>query len=303
MIKPNTRLKKWIAVLAATVAISALSTPARAQSTDAASLGYLAQIAQYTNGTLQAVNNLPTYMNALVSFAMAWLSKDTSKSTATLQADFANVTNAIVQGSASQLSLQQQLTRDFFGSTVTPQTLPSANDLTYQTLLGAPFFNPDPRKTDNSPAPDSAYNYTKNVSGINITHVIPALNWRGSQFNQQKYAAYFVTISAIQTFNAYILSQLYTDYSNGNTLSKAQLQLVQDASNSDWFAQIASENIGIVLRQILMFNSQVFVLLTQMLDTQKKLLETQAMSNSLLILLNQQNEDLLIKKATGVLPG
>lgn len=296
--------KKWMKTLLASFVISAASAPllAAQAADDPASEGYLAQIAQYTYGTLQAVNKLPTYMNALVAFAAAWLANDDSKATATLQGDFTTLTNSIIQGSATQLSLQQKLTKDFFGPTVTPQTLPSANDLAYQTLLGAPFFNPDPRKTDNSPAPDSAYNYTKNVAGINITHVIPALNWQGTKFSQQKYAAFFVTISAIQTFNAYILGQLYTDYANGNPLSKAQLALIQTAGNDNWFTQVAGESIGIVLRQILMFSSQTYILMSQLLDTEKKLLETQAMSNTLLILLNQQNEDILIRKATGSMP-
>jgi hypothetical protein len=292
----NTRTKKWLVVVTATLSMNILTVPISQAQDDS---GYLAQIAQYTYGTLQAVNNLPAYLNALVAMAQAWLTQDNSKTTAALQGEFASVANAIMQNTAPPISLQQQLTKDFFGPTITPQTMPNANDLTYQTLLGQPFFNPDPRKTDSSPAPDAAYNYTKNVAGINISHVIPSASWQGNLSNQQKYAAFFVTESAIQTYNASILSQLYTDYSNGNPLSATQQALIKEASSSDWFSQVASESIGIVLRQILMFISQTYILISQFNDTQKKILETQAMTNTLLILGNQQSEMLLLRNAIG----
>lgn len=289
------RVKKYLAVATTVISFNILTVPAAQASSDS---GYLAQIAQYTYGTLQAVNNLPTYLNALVAMATAWMAQDNSKTTAALQVDFTTVANAIMQGGpTAQISLQQKLTADFFGSSLTTKILPYANDLTYQTLLGQPVFNPDPRKPENGPAPDSAYNYLKNVAGINITHVIPSPSWQGSLADQQKYAALFMTESAIQSYNTYILSQLYSDYSNGNPLSAAQQTLIKQASSSDWFSQVASESIGIVLRQILMFVSQTYILISQFNDTQKKILETQAMTNTLLILGNQQSEALILRSA------
>lgn len=294
------RLTKWFAIMTTVVSMNVLTTPVTyAQSPADAGTNYLALIAEYTNGTLQAVNNLPAYLNALVAMATAWITQDNSQTTASLQNAFTNVSNILIQGTSAQLGLQQQLTSDFFGSSATPQTLPGANDLAYETMLGQPFFNPDPRKTDNSQPPNSAYNYTKNISGINVTHVIPGTNWTGSAANQKKYASFFTTVSAIQTYDAYILSQLYTDYANGTPLTAAQQALYKQASGSDWFSQVASENIGWVLRQILMFVSQEYILISQSNDVQKKILQTQAMTNTLLILGNQQSEAILLRAAIG----
>ena len=134
---------------------------------------------------------------------------------------------------------------------------------------------------------------------MNITHTIPGPNWRGTEENKQKYLSYYSSISAIQTFNGYLLSQLYADYVNGRQYTQQQTALIQQASSSDWFTHVASESIGVVLRKILMYNSQLYVLMTELVQTQKQLLSAQAMTNTLLIIGNQFTENQLISKATG----
>jgi hypothetical protein len=78
--------------------------------------------------------------------------------------------------------------------------------------------------------------------------------------------------------------------------------LVTQAGNATWLKNIAAEEIGIVLREILVFQSQSYVLLTQLVQTQKQLLTATVMSNTLMIQNNRQNEAYLAAKAQGVTP-
>lgn len=301
MSKVTTPFKKWAALSVAVITISIFGVPqVRAQFTN----DTLSAIAQYTYQILVRVNNLPQYLEGFGAFIAAWLSPDKSDTTAKLQANFSTSTNNILQNANTQLGLQPQLIQDFFGSSVTAATLPYANDLTYQSLLGMPYFPTDPRKIGQSGTIDYAYNYTKNVAGLNIKHITPGIaGWHGEKLDQQHYKSFYDTVTSIQTFNAYVLSKLAAESQNGDPFSKTQLALIQQASSADWFSQVASESIGIVLRQVLMYNSQIYVLLSQLLQTQKQLLEIQAMNNTLLILLNQQNEEIALRRATGSMPG
>jgi hypothetical protein len=110
---------------------------------------------------------------------------------------------------------------------------------------------------------------------------------------------YYNTVMAAESFNGYVLANQYAESQTNNGLSQAQLSLVTQASSSDWIANVASEQMGMVFRQLLMFESQLYVLMTQMLQTQKQLLIAQAMTNALLIATNQMNEGILASKAQG----
>ena len=289
-------LKKYLALTAAALTLSVIYiSPIKAESAET----YLAIISQNTTAILANVNNLPSYLTSLAELAQGWLNPDTSDATANLQSNFTGLANAVLKNTSTQLSAQQKLLSDFFGPSTTPTTLPYANDLTYQTLLGQPYFNPDPRNAGGGNV-DSAYNYVKNASGINITHTAPSPTWKGTVSNQIKYSNYYSTISAVQTFNAYVMSTLYADFTNGAQVGTLQTTLMQQASSSDWFTQAASENIGVVLRQILIYDSQIYVTLNQMLQTQRQMLAAQAMSNTLVIIGNQFTENSLLGKATGV---
>ncbi len=261
--------------------------------------------APYSSANLWGNTNAIEQSAAMMVIELnSWLLQDTSQPTADLQSSLGALTNAMTQNQANVLSLQTQLTNDFFNAqgNVSQSTLPYANDLSFETLLGQPYFQPDPRNVNppqGTPPVNPAYNYLKNASALTVTHPMPAASWRGNPQDLQRYSNYYNTIMAVQSFNAYVLSQLYEDSITGSPFSKAQTTLLTTASGSSWFSTVASENIGFVLRQILMFSSQSFVLLSQLLTTQNQLLQSQAMTNSLLVLLNQNNEALLIAKATG----
>src|SRR3990167_1504811 len=256
----------------------------------------LTAIQQNTAKILSAVNNIPLYITQMIQFALNMQMADDSKSTQAMQASFATTGNAIIQNLGTQLTLAPKLNADLLqGATQT--NLPFANDLTYSSLAGAPFFNPDPRDRPGAPPVSNfQYNYIKNASAVGITHAAPQAAWRGGTIDYKRYANYYNTVMAAESFGGYALSQQLADAQNNNGLSQAQASLVAQASGSAWIATIASEEIGKVLRQILMFDSQLYVLMTQVLQTQKQLLTAQVINNSLVIAANQMNEFLLVSK-------
>lgn len=265
---------------------------------------YLDQISSYTYATLAAINNAPQFLRPVSQLAMSFLQTDNSDATSTLQSDFANYANGLINNQKQQLDVQTTLLNDFFSQNgtidlPTPETLPFANQITYSTMLNSPYFS-DQEKDVSGNNVDSALKYVENASGQAITHVYPALNWAGTKEAQRSYINYYKTISAVQTFNAYVMSELYVNAKNNFNLSNLQIKLMQDASDSDnWFKKVATEDLGIVLRQILLFNSQMYIVMINMLQIQKEMLTAQAMSNSLVIIGNQFNEQNLMAKAKG----
>ncbi len=265
--------------------------------------GLLADIRKYVFYVSESAKSIDDKLTMALIYLNEWLitpdANDKNDKTAELQANFSNYTNTALNTTSINNELQKDLTQDFLGSNVTTVSAPYANDLTYQTLLGFPFFNPDPRNQSQNPKIDAARNYIKNTAGLNIQHILPQDNWKGSDAAKQKYQNFYNTVASIQTFNIHVLGEIYSDYKNGGAASAQQASLIQQASNSGWFSTIASEHIGLVLRQILMYNSQLLVVATQMLQTQKEMLAAQAMTNSLLVLGNQFNENNLLGQATG----
>ena len=305
----KTRLKAYGILMRAAAGITLLSVPSvRADfftaCTQCEANYYLSEIADYTYKSLAAVNNIPQYLSPLTQMALAWMQTDNTDATATLQSDFGNYSNGLVNNQKQQLDVQTTFLNDFFSQNgkvplPTETTLPFANQITYATMLNKPYFS-NPEKDANGNPIDSALKYTENASGQAITHVYPARNWSGTRDAQQSYLNYYKTISAVQTFNSYVMSQLYTNAKNNFNLSNLQIKLMQDASDSDtWFKKIASEEIGIVLRQILLFNSQMYIVMINILETQQEMLTAQAMSNTLVIIGNQFNESNLLSNARG----
>lgn len=274
----KTRIRNIFLVIITVFSTSILYSPV----TQANDSDLLQQIADNTLGLLTQFNE----------FALAWLNPDESETTADLQANLTNYMNYTWDNNDTQLSIQQNLLQDYFSSSAPPY----ANDLSYPILLGQPFVSekdPDKLKA-------SALNYTKYASGLNIKHLLPSQGWAGTKENKDKYENFYKTISAVQTYNVYILSDFYANYANGLQLTNVQNELKDQASSPDWFKHIASEaSIGILLRQILMFNSQMYLLAIQSLETQKQLIAAIAMTNSLIILGNQFNENNLLDKALG----
>ena len=277
----KTRIKVFMTTLVVCVSIFTQSPAHADKSTD-----LLQQIA---NNTYQLLIDFD-------AFAQAWLKGDDSDETATLQTDLSSYMDEVWKITDTQLTIQPQLLDYYFGG---QNTAPAyVNDLTYTTLLGQPYIN----ETDNEKMKTSALNYTQYAAALNIQHAIPSSSWSGSKQNIANYENFYKTISAVQTFNAYVLSQFYANYANGLKLTDLQNNLKTQASSSDWFTRVAGEDIGYVLRQNLMYTSQLYLLLMQMLETQNQLLASSAMSNSLIVLGNTFNENVLLNKALGKSP-
>jgi hypothetical protein len=265
--------------------LAILATPAP----PSASESYLKDI---RDTLLININKLPIYLGQLTKLSLSWLAPDDSSATASLQNSFTTLTNARLQNARTQSDSQIKLLGDFLGNPTSQDSFPNANDISYQTLLNQPYFPINPRSNA-----DPAYTYTQYAAGLNIRHIMPSPNWVPNKPAIAMYMNYYNTASAVQTYNGYILSELYSNSKNNNSFKQTQDSLVQQASNSTWFTQIASENIGVVLRQILLYNSQTYVLLADLLETQKKLLAAQAMNNALLVAVNQEAENRLYSKA------
>lgn len=258
-------------------------------------------IKQYTYGALQKLDTLPAMLNQLGKMALSWLDTDNSDRTKNLQGQFSNVGNLYIADLSAQQNLQTQ-TDQLLLTGVTSKNLATANDLVYSTLLGMPFLKPDPRNAVSSTPIDASYNYFKNIAGLNIIHTRPSAWTTGNAEDQRKYINYYSTVTAITSYNGYVLSQLYADAKSNNAMTRTQAELVQNASSSNWQAEISGESLGRVLRQMLLYQSQTYVLLAQLIQTQKQLLLTNAMTNSLLILNNKTNEDHLLSQAMGTQP-
>lgn len=250
-------------------------------------------IADNTGGILEQVNNLPTYMQTLSEMALQWTTPDTSDATASIQSNFTTLGNLINQNLDTQSKLMPQVEQDMFGdSQKEAKKLPNYTDLLYSTVLSPPDESDASKKKKSA---NSAYNYIKNAGGITIPHIVPGPSWQGEEGVQNKYISLFNTTMAIESYNGYILGQQYAD---GNQFNTLQTTLITQATDAEkWFAQVASENIGWVLRQLLIYQSQVFILLTQLVQTQKQMVTAQAMTNSLLIINNMAYESSLVSSA------
>jgi hypothetical protein len=219
-----------------------------------------------------------------------------------MQQGFTTYATQTAASSAAQIALIQTLTAPLF-SNFTTTSVPYANDLNVTNILQtAPtlFFNPDPRP--NPSAINPALNYITYASGMGLQHAIPDKSWTGSAQSQFVYNSYFGTITAVETFNAYILSQLYEDIKNG--VPAAQTALINQASDpTNWFATITTESIGAVLRQTLMYQSQSYIVMTQLLQTEKMLLAAQSMSITMGMLSSLPGESMVASRAIRTLPG
>lgn len=277
----------------------------------------LNSIVQNTYGMLQSINDIPTYLDKLTELAISWLDKDKTQFTADIQSNFAAFGDLLVKDSDKQnsLDMQQKLTADLFSLDDTqkaqlladlnksnPKILSSIkniNELSYGTVLGV---KPLAKVTAGS----DPYNYIVNASGISLLHLPIDASWvpkkgKIGEYYTNRYARYFNTVKSVESFNGYVLSNLYADYLNGYKFTTLQTTLIGQASKSDWFSKVAGEeNLGVLMRQLLLFQSQTYVLLAQMVQTQKQMLSAQVMTNAILIANNSFTETQLVKDAGGL---
>lgn len=297
------QIKKFLVLVGSAITVSFLSV---ANLRAAESPDYLAIIASNTTNILEKVNNLPNYIEGITAYILNWQKSDDSQTTADMQVNFDTIGKAVAQNLSTQNGMQLQVIADVVGLPLsefsTPKEnptvlrkIPQINNLSYATLLGLPPI---------AKGGGTAYDYIKNAAALSIKHDIPLPSWGGSADAQAKYKAYFDVVSSIESYDTYVLSGLLAEAQNGNRLTTAQNNLLTQASSSSWIAQIATEELGKVLRQILMFQSQTYVLLTQLLQTQKQQLAATTMNNSLLIINAQLVELQLSGRAKGVMsPG
>lgn len=304
-------IKKIIVIITTAVVVSFVSmTNLHAQG--GSIIYWLEQINTNTlsvvQNTLNIMNNLTDYLDTLSSSLMQ--ADNSSTTSGTLLPNMQPFNIQLETDISNQTSLQQQLNTNLLGKDATPDTLPNANDLVYQTLLGKLYFNPDPRKKASKGKIDPAYNYILNASGIGLSHITPSGDWQGSDTDQKKYMDFYNTVTSIESYNGYVLSSQYADKNQFNTLQTNLINALNGPppkpntppTPSPFYTQIASENLGIVLRQMLLFQSQIFLLLTQQIQLQRQQLATQSMNNTLLVLSNSMNESYLASKAQGVKP-
>jgi hypothetical protein len=284
-------IKTFLFTLTIITSILSYTKPVFAQPPEAKCTGVdeCAQLIYKTTLAILAnVQDLPTLIEA-------WLAPDTSDATSTFQENFIKYINYTTQNDNAQI----KLTNEYFMKDYFSDSLSYPNQMSYTTLLGAPF-SPDIEKDKNGNSLD-AYQLIKNAAGLHFQHAAPKDlgAWKGSDDAKQKYLAFYKSVSTASSFNAYILNGLYADYLNNFNLSNKQKELLQQATDTAWFEQIASEDIGIVLRQILMFNSQTYVMLLKLYETQKQQLAAQSIANTLLILNSYLSEKDLYYKAIG----
>lgn len=256
----------------------------------------LRQIANNTQQTLAKVNAFPTYVEKMIEFTLNMQKSDTSAETAAMQEQFALTGKGIADNANAQNAGVVELDRKLLGSNV--KDIPNARSLFYSSLLGYNVDIPGEVPTDPTKPTDPALDFIKNASGYTIRHKAPSGTWSGDRDSIARYMAYYYTVIPAQSYGAYILSNQYAETkTNKNGLTNAQMSLVAKASDSGWLSKIATEEIGVVLRQILMFESQNYVLNTQLLQTQKQLLTAQVMTNGILIAGFQADEKKLVDDA------
>jgi hypothetical protein len=258
---------------------------------------YLMHIDNSTSSALQIIETLPAYLTQIVLMATSFLTPDNgtngtidwSTNWANQQNYFATINADALNNQGAVLGTQKQLVTTLFGTTVPV----NVNDLDYASLLGsANFF-----QTETRPNVDPALNYVTNSSGLGLALTPPGAGWGGSATDQQNYTNFYNAVSAVQTYDAYALSQNYQDSKTITADSTARLALIQQSSNSSWFASVMTNDLGWVLRQLLVYTSQNYVLLDQLVQSQRQMATTLAMTNTLFIANSGFQASLLLQKA------
>ena len=304
------RIKKFILLISVAILFSLCSLFA-AYAQDESSNTILKNIENNTAAILVAVDKLPPYMEKLAEMANSWLkdeSGETPDSSSAIPAFRENFTALagywfpdIKNGKAFQEQLIVNLLDPINKNPKVLTDLLNVNDLSYLTLLGLPPV--EKKKNDGSPDTNSldlsSFNYIKNAAGFATYHMLPNAGWEGSKPNRDRYQNYFNTVVAVESFNGFVLGNAFLETRGGSPLTTTQKNLIDTATSADWFAGIQTKELGKLLREILMFNSQSYVLMSRLLELEKQLLTAQVMTNALLIASNQLNEAYMLTQAQG----
>ncbi len=251
-----------------------------------------------TSGVMQILTAMLTLMNN-----SGWSTTDTKINQApfssmfTLGAQVASNSMSSLNTNSSLLSGYNTTQMNAIGAN--SSNLPNAADLTFSTTLGQPtLWN---NNNNASQIAAHAANWVANASGLNIRHVIPNPSWQntGGAYNYSVYNNYFNSVMTAASFNAYALSSLQT---NNVLASYEQTAMSQMSDSSNWLSTIATENIGWVLRQILVFQSIAVVYLIHIAQINENILVANVVTNNLIMSANQQWESNMVMKAQGTKP-
>lgn len=167
--------------------------------------------------------------------------------------------------------------------------IPNINTLSYTNAIGfMPLISTD--KKD----PTWRNSYVKTASGASLYHAKPTIG-NPITLDQKNYLNYFNLAYAVQSFNNYVLSKYLL---RGTEVSQQQSMLYRKASNGAYLSTIATNPIGNVLRDSLLFQSQQYVLTAKLVELQRETLMATVMTNALLIAVNQQTESALYTKTS-----
>lgn len=256
---------------------------------------YLQQIANNTYNMLQIMQN----SGNLAGFAVSWLQQDTGDDSVTTKAQqglamsgwMFTISQALIKAQQRQIvaDIMDRPLADFEGKNpIILADVPNVNEISFSSLVGAP---PVANK------PVDLYGYVKNAAAVNSLRPVPDSSWEGDDDSKERYKNYYDTVTSIESFDAYVISQLATD--SLLKVDENRNQLLAFATSSDFFSKIATEELGRVLRQILLFTSQTFVVNAELQKNLKEMVAAQAMTNTMLIKLNELNEFNLAKNAKG----
>ncbi len=288
---------------------------------DSAALAQIAQILQSIDKTTQRieadvikimgyVQGLPDFMNELTQMSQSVRATDGANQSGdpskddplvnTFQQPFALAGVTYAADNKTQLATATGLDNSFFSGVKKTDMPQNPASLLYSSLMGntTKFIQTNGDTSVHDQLLAAALNYVANASGYNITHKSPNGLNPSLPDAANRYGSYYNTVIPAQSFGANVLSQLYAEQVNGNATSKTQDNLIALATGQSWLATIASEDIGKVLRQILMFESQNYVVATQLLETQKKMLTAQVMTNAILIASSQWTEKTMYDDAS-----
>jgi hypothetical protein len=254
---------------------------------------FIYEIRNTTYAILAKMNESPAYIEEITKMAMSWNStEDPTQSIPNNQYAFSMLDANYNALAGQQVNLAKDLTKQMLYGNVKENeepTLPkNANELNYPTILGQMIAD-----QGNTSQENLTKSYINNTSGVTFIQEPPSKRWRDTE-TARKYASLYNSLSAIKSFNAYVLTGL----SNQKDTDKLNGYLTDQASNSTWFGQVASEPLGMVFRQMLMYNSQIYVQLNRMMKLQQQMLYSQAMANTLtMIQLQQVTGELLYQRA------
>ncbi len=247
----------------------------------------------------QIADNAYAFLKAFNYYSLNWLQIYSTPSSNDLDSLFGSYITSAHKTFKNQLALLTGGSLIVEGkNNDTTVSVPSLYALDKQTLSIYATSIPSPdtnyatlvkQNAKDTPVPQdiklNAQYFVKNASGINLYHIAPSSLQAGTNaLAVRKYTTFYNALNAIASYNAYILNGHLADLQNNFKLSQTQMELQNYATDNKWLTHVNNEqSIGVILRQLLLFNSQMYVLMTESLATQKQLLASAAMTNALII--------------------